>query len=50
VNEELVDVEFELPEELLLELFMAAHRQNITFNDFMNQALRKHIGIQAPEA
>jgi hypothetical protein len=36
-------VPLDLPDDLLMFAFKAAHEQNITFNDFMNQMLRDFI-------
>jgi hypothetical protein len=38
-----VSVPIDLPDDLLLFAFKAAHEQNITFNEFMNQTLRAFI-------
>ena len=38
-----VSVPIDLPDDLLMFAFKAAHEQNITFNDFMNQMLRKFV-------
>jgi hypothetical protein len=38
-----VSVPIDLPDDLLMFAFKAAHEQNITFNDFMNQMLRDFV-------
>jgi hypothetical protein len=38
-----VSIPLDLPDDLLLFAFKAAHEQNITFNDFMNQMLRDFL-------
>jgi hypothetical protein len=38
-----VSVPLDLPDDLLMFAFKAAHEQNITFNEFMNQMLRSFI-------
>ena len=38
-----VSVPLNLPDDLLMFAFKAAHEQNITFNDFMNQMLRDFL-------
>ena len=38
-----ISVPIDLPDDLLMFAFKAAHEQNITFNDFMNQMLRDFV-------
>jgi hypothetical protein len=38
-----ISVPIDLPDDLLLFAFKAAHEQDITLNEFMNQMLRKFI-------
>jgi hypothetical protein len=38
-----ISVPIDLPDDLLMFAFKAAHEQNITFNEFMNQTLRRFI-------
>ena len=38
-----VSVPIDLPDDLLMFAFKAAHEQNMTFNDFMNQMLRDFV-------
>ena len=41
--EKMVDVPIELPDHIMLNLFEAAHKANMTFNDYCNQAIRDYI-------
>jgi hypothetical protein len=43
VPEKQVDVPIELPDHVMLNLFEAAHKANMTFNDYCNQAIRDYI-------
>lgn len=43
-----VEVEIDLPETALLKHLLAAHEQDITFNEYVNNALRALIDDQVP--
>ena len=43
MSEELIEVELELPHDLIVELALMAHKQNITLNQLIVDILRRAI-------